>query len=380
MPTENLKEAIAFIKKIQQQRKLKESRAGEYWKEVTAQSPVKNDRKPPRDFKDSSYLYIRSYDSDNGTRPGLSNVPYWISPDINIAPVSSLNSYTTELNVGTVYNIDCLLHNRGDLNVPAANVEFYLVTPSLGFDTRFAKKLAVVNTWVGCYQSSKVSVQYLVPPDDAGHRCLFARAFSFSPKDYPAFDTLLNPYYDRHVGQKNLNIAQQQTAMQIQLLHMPQADITVRLNPMGREAILALRHASANDYKILERDRAEKMIGGFNFGFAEKEPGAQITMERGVAMVRFNRKSKFTLNDQVRLPGKIKDVSRAILPGKAIPARLKNNINTLRMMTQEQTMTLMNLNIPNLGLKKGEMTGIEITATNNATKEIFGGITLLITG
>lgn len=365
MPSENLKRASSFIKEILEQRKVKASRIGEYWKAATAESPIGRERKPPREFKDSSFLYIRSYDSDNGIRPGLSGVPYWISPDINIAPLASLNSYTTELNVGTVYNIDCLVHNRGDLNVPAANVEFYLVTPSLGFDTRFAKKLGVVSTWVGCYQSSKASIQYLVPPDHAGHRCLFARVFSFSPKDYPAYDTLLNPYYDRHIGQKNLNIAVQGTNMQIQLLHMPQGDITVRLLPMNREAILAIRHPSAGDFKILEGKRMKEIINGFNFGFAEKESRAELIMERGIAHIKFNRKGKLTIKDRMRIPGRMEKL---------------NVIEINRVMKQEQTMTPLDFKIPNLGLKKGEMTGIEIIATNNATKEIFGGITLLIIG
>lgn len=367
MPSENLKRASSFIKEMLEQRKVKSSRIGEYWKSINTESPIGRERKPPREFKESSYLYIRSYDTDNGTRPGLSGVPYWISPDIHIAPLSSLNSYTTELNVGTVYNIDCLVHNRGDLNVPSANVEFYLVTPSLGFDTRFAKKLGVVNTWVGCYQSAKATIQYLIPPDDAGHRCLFARVFSFSPKDYPAYDTLLNPYYDRHIGQKNLNIAIQGTAMQIQLLHMPQADITVQLIPMRREAILSLRHPSTGDFKVLEGERITKMMNEFSFGFAEKEPGAAITMERGIARIKFNRKGRFTLNEQMRMSTRMELLRR-------------KDTDKIRLMKQEQTMALMNFKIPNLGLKKGEMAGIEIIATNNVNKEVFGGITLLIIG
>jgi len=379
MPSEILNRANSLIKEIQEQRKAKASRMDEYWKVTTAGSPIR-ERKPPREFKDSSYLYIRSYDSDNGTRPGLSNVPYWVSPDINIAPLSSMNSYTTELNVGTTYNIDCLVHNRGDLNVPAANVEFYLVTPSLGFDTRFAKKLGVVNTWVGCYQSSKVNIRYLVPPDDAGHRCLFARVFSFSPKDYPVHDTLLDPYNDRHIGQKNLNIAVQETMMQIQLLHMPQADITVRLVPMKRDAVLALRHPSAGDFNIADGDRVEKMIREFNFDFVEKESAAALTMERGSAHFKFNRKGRFTLDDQARILKETEKIRRAVLPGRGTYTRFREELDMHRQMKQEHMMTALNFKIPNLGLQKGEMAGIEIVATNNVNKEIFGGITLLVTG
>src|SRR5690606_11778792 len=183
MSLENLNKANEAIKKLLAQRAEKGSKLKEALARMVQESPLK-ERRPPRDFKDSSYLFIRSYEGDNGTRPGAS-VAYWRSPDLNVSPVSSLNSYISELNVGTLYNIKCLLHNRGDLMVPSAKVEFWLVTPSLGFDTRFAKKLGIAGTWVDCYGSAEVNIQYLIPPSDAGHRCLFARVFSFSPLDIP---------------------------------------------------------------------------------------------------------------------------------------------------------------------------------------------------
>ncbi len=262
MSLENLKKANAAILEL---KKLQDSRSNKLTEQLVKEirrSPVKK-RRPPKDYHDSSYLYIRSYDSDNGSRPGLNNVAYWRSPDVNVSPASSLNSYTTELNVGTLYNLKCLVHNRGDFNVPSAKVEFYLVTPSLGFDTRFAKKLGVVGTWVNCYGSSEVNIQYLIPPADAGHRCLFARVFSFSPLDIPLHDTMLNPVADRHIGQQNLNIAAQASQMQMNIFHMPQAQLQVNFVAMKRYEILAIRHPSAADFKII--DNAKKCKNGIEF-------------------------------------------------------------------------------------------------------------------
>ena len=375
MSLENLKSANEAIKKLQAQRKEKSSKLKKTFGKMIEESPVKN-RRPPRDFKDSSYLFIRSYDGDNGTRPGA-NVAYWKSPDLNVSPVSSLNGYTTELNVGTLYNIKCLVHNRGDLMVPSAKVEFYLVTPSLGFDTRFAKKLGIGTTWVDCYGSAEVNIQYLIPPADAGHRCLFARTFSFSPLDIPVHDTLLSPVQDRHIGQKNLNIAGQASQMQINILHMPQAQLTVRFVPMKREAILALRHPSAADFKILDDVRK---TADFKIDFADKIENAKIEVKRGTAQFNFNGKGKFSLDDQKRIGERMKEINKIIQSGKANASKFREQIKEFRQMNLEHRMTLLNLAIPNLGLQKGEMAGFEIIAVNNVNGEVFGGITLLVIG
>lgn len=376
MSLENLKRANELIRELKKQREIKTSKSKEYFGSMIERSPVKK-RRPPRDFKDSSYLYIRSYEGDNGSRPGL-NVAYWRSPDLNVSPLSSLNSYTTELNVGTVYNIKCLVHNRGDLIVPSANVEFYLVTPSLGFDTRFAKKLGIASAWVSCYSSAEVNLQYLIPPSDAGHRCLFARAFSFSPLDIPVHDTLLNPIQDRHIGQKNLNIAAQATQMQLNILHMPEAQLTVNFKPMNREAILALRHPSAADFKVL--DNKEKIPVAFKIGFAEKQANARLRLKEGVARFDFKGEGKFNLDRQKEIGGRMQEIFKRIHSGKGKAAQFKEQIAEFRQMNLENSMTLLNLQIPKLGLKEGEMTGFEIIATNNLNGEVFGGITLLVIG
>jgi hypothetical protein len=379
MPLENLKRANEMLKELNKQRASKEPKMKEIWKKMTADSPIR-ERKPPKDFKDSSFLFIRSYDGDNGTRPGANNVPYWKSPDVNVSPVSSLNAYTTELNVGTVYNIECLVHNRGDIIVPSAKVEFYLVTPSLGFDTRFAKKIGLASTWVNCYASAKINIQYLIPPADAGHRCLFARVFSFSPLDIPVHDTKLNPYEDRHIGQKNLNIATQSSAMQINIMHMPQAQIAVHFVPMTRDAILSMRHPSAADFKIIDNKTLTKVATQFKLSFAEKDVNGSLLLTRGIANIAFDEKSKFGLEEQKKLHVQMQEIKQSIQSGKANAAKFKKQIAEYRKMNLENKMTLLNLQIPFMGLQKGEMAGFEIMATNKVNGEIFGGITLLVIG
>ena len=117
------------------------------------------ERRPPRHFVDSSFLYIRSFDGDVGARP-FANQVFWLSPDITASPISSLGAYTQTLNAGETYALTCAVRNRGDLAVPSAKVEFWLTDPSLGFDTRYATHLTlgrVPSTWVNAYGSSQVT-------------------------------------------------------------------------------------------------------------------------------------------------------------------------------------------------------------------------------
>lgn len=407
MSLENIHKANEIIKKLQGQRREKSVKFRETWYKMIEGSPVKK-RPKPEDFKDSSYLYIRSYDGDNGYRPGA-NVAYWRSPDVIVSPVSSLNSYTTELNVGTLYNIKCLVHNRGDINVPSAKVEFYLVNPSLGFDTRFGKKLGIASAWVNCYSSSEVNIQYMVEPSDAGHKCLFARVFSFSPLDIPLHDTLLDPVQDRRIGQKNLNIAAQATQMNLNILHMPQDQLTVRFIPLNRDAILGMRHPVAADFKIIEKPRQG---GEFKLNFERKavrditdlKPSIRLTnlndrlgdIRRGVDLrinqpgkieykegafhFEFNQEGKYNLKEQYRIENERKRISKMIQAGEGKASDFKKQIDEYRQMNEERRMTPLSLNIPDLGLQKGELAGYDVVAINNVNGEIFGGITLLVHG
>ena len=142
--------------------------------------------------------------------------------------------------------IRTVLRNRGDLAVPSAKVELFLTDPTLGFDTRFATRLtglgSVPSAWVPSGGSAAAEFVYTVPPTEAGHKCLFARTFSFSPLELPLDDFALDPRLDRHVAQQNLNIVGQAQAFAFNLVHRPNARIRIALRPLQPEELLALRH------------------------------------------------------------------------------------------------------------------------------------------
>jgi hypothetical protein len=139
---------------------------------------------------------------------------------------------TRELTAGATYRFTAVVRNRGDLAVPSAKVEFHLANPTLGWDTRFATKLGVAVGRVQAHGAAEASLDYTIPPALSGHRCLFARVFSFSPLDLPIVDFALDPVVDRHVAQLNLNIVPQASPFVVDWVHHRNAMERLEVVPM----------------------------------------------------------------------------------------------------------------------------------------------------
>ena len=236
------------------------------------------DRKPPGDFVESSFLYMRSCDVDNGSRPFPCPV-FWLSPDLRVAPLSNLGAPTRELIAGGSYRFTAVVRNRGDLIVPSAKVEFWLVTPTLGFDTRFAVKIGVAADRVMAFSATEVSVDYTVPPTVSGHRCLFARVFSFAPLDIPVDDFALNPVIDRHVAQQNLDVVASGESFVLDWVHHRNAAERLELVPMTAPVQRALRLETVTALTVVGARHWKEASEGLTFETAPGE-GAAISIEQ----------------------------------------------------------------------------------------------------
>lgn len=336
-------------------------------------------RKPPKDFKESSFLYIRSYDGDIGVRP-FSNINFWNSPDVTVAPVTDTAAYTQTLDAGKAYQFSCTVRNRGDLIVPSANVEFFLVTPSLGFDTRFAKKLGVTGGWVNSQGATRVAIQYTIPGAEGGHKCLFARTFAFSPLDIPVDDYQLSPPIDRHIGQLNLNIIAQSSAYAFNLVHLPNAMERIAFMPMTQAQVMALRHPFLADFKMGKRAAAD-IIQGIKIEPVEKR-NADMKMKKDGAVfnITMTGKEGWDINRQAEIMKSVTGAIQAINAGKAKQAQFKELFKAYREMNKPMQHTGFKMRIPDFGLQKGEAIGVQIVNTNMVNGEMKGGITLIVTG
>jgi hypothetical protein len=345
----------------------------------------RRDREEPPIFEDSSFLFIRSYDGDQGIRP-MPNVPHWRSPDVLLSPASSVGAYTTTLKAGDAYLVQVALRNRGDLAVPSAKVELYLTDPTLGFDTRFAANLTlgkVPTAWVPSGGSEKASFLWTVPPTQSGHKCLFARTFSFSPLDLPIDDYALDPRIDRHVAQQNLNIEAQAMPFQFNLIHAPQARMRIEMHAMTPTEFLGLRHpvladvTPATDFPsrgLLRRAQVEPLrIGSADANIKQDE--------RGMSLEFFDQEGA-DLDKQRALKGKVWEVAAAVSAGAERFSQHRELLKEFRQMNAQARLTTFAMKVPDLGLQPGQAVGVEITAIdeNLDTPMLAGGITLVIVG
>ena len=236
----NTKKAAGFVKDLRRSRE-------EYLKKapgLLAKIYAGKDKRPKPDyFRESSFLYIRSYNGDIGNRP-FSGIKFWDSPDININPISNSSINTTELHGGSTYTIRCRLNNKGDLMIPYPKVEFFLTDPTLGFNTTVAELLGLTQLQGLLLPASNGEAQfrYTVPASEAGHKCLFARTYSFSPLDKPFDLNALDPRLDRHIGQKNLNIIPQGSSFMFNLVHQFNTMETIEFRPMTASQVMAMQH------------------------------------------------------------------------------------------------------------------------------------------
>lgn len=364
---------------------LLKERAG-YTKDITGRITKiytgNNDKRPkPGFFRESSYLYIRSYNGDVGVRP-FSGITFWNSPDINISPINNIGTYTTQLEGGKSYNIQCRLHNRGDLMIPYPKVEFFLTDPTLGFNTSVAKYLGVTQLQALLLPASnnQASFLYNVPAAEAGHKCMFARTWSFSPLDKPFDLFTLDPRIDRHVAQKNLNFVPQAVPYMFNLVHQPNTIETIAFQPLSKDAVLALQHPGVHDLKITTITNKELLMQT-KIELAAK-PAGRFTMEpaNGQWQIKSAGKRGFDLNKQAAIMKEMEAVIQSVNSGRSHFSEHKKILAAFEEMNRNVEQTALRITIPDFGLKKGTAAGFDIINVNQVNGQIKGGITLVVMG
>lgn len=342
----------------------------------------RKDRNPPEPFEDSSYLYMRSFDGDQGVRP-FSGITFWHSPDITLSPQSNPTVVTTELQAGQSYTIRVTLRNRGDLAVPSAKVELFLTDPSIGFDTRFATRLTnltnMPSAWINSGAAGAIDFSYTVPPSEAGHKCLFARCFSFSPLDVPFDDYQLDPRLDRHVAQQNLNILAQGDSLDFLVFHLPTAKVQLRFVPMTAEDIFGLRHPILGEAKPFDDISNQKWAEITGLQLVDPDSPAKIEPRNNeVALVSENGGP--SLDQQSRYYKEMRDLLTRVAEGEAKLSQNRDLVKAFRAMTKQTIATRMRLKVPELGLREGQIAGVQLLGidTGIGDQDPFGGVALLI--
>lgn len=348
--------------------------------EIFGRMFAQNDRKPPEDFVESSYLYMRSCDADQGFRP-LPCPVFWLSPDLEVAPLTGLGTPTRTLIAGGTYRLTATLRNRGDLPVPAAKVEFWLVNPSLGFDTRFATRLGVAQGRVQAHGASRIALDYMVPPGLSGHYCLFARAFSFAPLDIPVSDTALDPRIDRHVAQLNLTFEAPAQVLLIDWVHHRNARETVMLVPMPAEVHRGLRHELLTPLRMLGQGEAAELAQQTRIeAIPAKAEGVEIGIERGrEGPTLFSRDDKAVpIEGQQEVTKMVLALSGGHGDTGMGAAEQRKLMAEYRRMTTQTLRSQLRLTLPEARMKPGEAAAFQLLRRDDASGEIAGGVAIYL--
>jgi hypothetical protein len=179
-------------------------------------------------FHDSTFLYIKAVEADTGQRPIPPGTLFWNSPHVELFDGEVLIP-TNQLQAGQDYTIEVTITNGGDLEAPTCSVDLFICNPSLGFNVAAGKLIGVKHAAVGPHGVAGVRFGYTATASDVGHRCLFARVYSVSTRDYPADASALNAVEDRHIGQQNLSVVQQGSALPVDLAPMTREGFTIAL-------------------------------------------------------------------------------------------------------------------------------------------------------
>lgn len=299
--------------------------------------------KKPGDYTATSYIYIRANDMDDGVRPvaGIA----WRSPDLNVIPMGATGDVLEETKIvaGKQYQIECTVRNLGDLDIPFATVDFFLVTPSLGFRVSAASPVGVMSASIRGQDSTRVVLDWVAKPEDAGHKCLFARAYSFSPMDMMDDFDALNSRIDRHIGQQNLSVILDGDSLDIQVFPFEDG-----ANKGGRFQI-EIRPTNKLEPAIM----AMPFMRQLKFKQTRQAPAFQL--ER--IQERMTNEAKLTV-------------------------RKKSNASLIGWsgVLQDSNVAHFRVKSPVMGLKKNEIKAFDIVKIDTKSKLETGGIMLLVRG
>ena len=163
---------------------------------------------PPRQHP---FLVVRVVEEDKGLRP-VSGV-FWESPDIFVLPgVTPEEAPAMPAQLGGVAEANAnntvyaQVWNLGQMQVSAAQVEFYWFNPTLGFSAGAGQLIGstFVDVEAGSHRIVKCPNAWRALYVNGGHECLLVRvsAATTDPLGLPLWDASHN----RHIGQRNIHV------------------------------------------------------------------------------------------------------------------------------------------------------------------------------
>ena len=304
--------------------------------------------KPP-EYKDKTFLYIRAFDGDLGSRPLPPGAVSWNSPDIEIYDSANAVIMTNEMKQGQRYAIAVNVNNDGDMVCNSCIVELFICAFSVGLDPALATNIGIQTLFVNAHDKSTARFDFSPGPENTGHQCLFARAYSYVNGDMPLSSTQFLVAEDRHVGQQNVSVLVQESTLTFNVILKKEGeDRTFRL-------VVKRKKAELSRYKTIQLKNHQITTRALKDGNILFRELVRKIPEKSLASIAGRR--QVSLKDAVL----IKNLSKTIWEHE-----FKADNNKVVM------------EIPNLGLNKREAVTYDIEVTSKKSGKTLGGLTIIV--
>lgn len=334
-------------------------------------------------YRDSTFLYIKTFVGDNGSRPIPPGTLFWNSPDVELFDGSTLIA-TNELKAGHSYDVKVLVTNDGDYAATACTVDLFICHPSLALNLANAKFLGVKSIYVNAHDAAFVNFPFTASATDIGHRCLFARAYSAVSKDMPVDADWFNTATDRHTAQQNLSIIKQGEAFMMEFMPSRNNAMGIRIVPqLSSTQQLSRYHFAENktftearsnqSFELLEvADTTMSSMQIHKVLNLKRQAVQRLNVGRRVPILGRRNTNTSSINQDIRL---------SALTEALRPVRMTDTNHWQVGIREEQTTRVVNtvLDIPHLGLKPSEAAVYQVEMFDGQG-HVSGGITLVVTG
>ncbi len=312
-------------------------------------TPGKND-KPNGRYDNTTFLYIRTHPADDGTTPLPPGLQFWLSPDIAI--IRPDGSRGTEAEVGEFDQVEVMVTNDGGIDALNASVEVFLADPSTAFTPATSTSIGTGYLSVPNHSIATITFPWTPVSVDAGHRCMLARVSLLLPFDGYVNPAIFDVVGDRHVAQRNLNVA-----------HIEGDTLSFGFlvtNPLGQDGHFLLRAAEIRGKRV-----ADVVRGALGCPFAQLSDaplgGAGLTLAGPVP----------PQHERMMTSGPVVGVLRKPL---AVP---RNKSHRLIIRADEPHYAMLTV-ARNSAIRTGDLSVVQVEQIDIQTKRTVGGIWLIV--
>ena len=357
---------LELIRKIQQDRRTDKKRFNE--SPENKEMFGHNDNKPD-DFKDKTFLFIRATINDTGARPLPQGTNYWNSPDIELFNNAGTLIPTNQLTENQNHVITVVVNNEGDMTCNSCIVELFICNPSLGFDRVHATQLGIQTVSVLGHDVSTATFNFSPGAEHIGHQCLFARAYSYVSGDLPNSGDGFHTSVDRHIGQQNLSIIEQGEVFEFQVINTEAENQQFAFNLIQNK--MTMHNFNYAEIKSLKATR--RTISGRRFMLLKGIDTKSMQAVGNKIQMKPSSKNFF-----VRLIKFLISLFRLRRFDKSKYELLKPSGKNTWTREFSTGLNKVSLDIPILFVLKKRATVFDLQLTNTRTKEVVGGLRVIV--